>query len=482
MHSEADRTAVAWPEWMLRYVASGTREAFEELVWSVGGSPPWGGVSWEEAEAVYELVEAYQGAGEAPESAYRKALDLAGDRRRVLALEVFRLHDRIASAPDRFGEDDVEAGLALARESEHGPLTAYFQTLRAQLLHLGGQVTDALELTRAAMMTFTIAGIQDPVYATNARNAGQNAVSFAALDGDFRLARAMIEQIRPLGLPDGFQQLDRLLGERPDFPSSLDEVDRRAGDLLEEGHALRALEWYAEAERLAAADGARLCGIIGDKAVAFRRLGNDRRAMETYLRAIELCRRHGRDDLLSAWTSNVGQLLLQGGRYDEAKSHFDESLAAAARAQDPEKLTIAARNLGALLAERGRFADAVESLDRAAALPSDDSTVRAALRQTRASVLLTWAEHQRQAGQDSAALLCYRKAIEGLELRTAEEAEAAMRAWVAIAAIEERRNDLPAAVEAVDRATGLARALRDRDMVGQLEALKATLSRKGLLL
>src|SRR5687768_4890621 len=102
-------SAHPWPHWMLRYVASGSTQAFSDLVWSVGGSPPYGGVSWDEAGAVYALLESYQGAGNAEPEAYRAVETcVSADESKRLTLEVFRIHDSIASAPEHFGASEVK--------------------------------------------------------------------------------------------------------------------------------------------------------------------------------------------------------------------------------------------------------------------------------------------------------------------------------------------------------------------------------------
>jgi hypothetical protein len=51
---DPDYTTLPWPHWMLRYVSSDDPEAMSDLEWSVGGSPPYGGVSYDEASAVYD--------------------------------------------------------------------------------------------------------------------------------------------------------------------------------------------------------------------------------------------------------------------------------------------------------------------------------------------------------------------------------------------------------------------------------------------
>src|SRR5262249_50602964 len=61
----------AWPHWMLRHMLIDNEQSYWELVTSVGGSPPYGGVSYEEAEAVFKLVEDFHGKGMASPSHYK---------------------------------------------------------------------------------------------------------------------------------------------------------------------------------------------------------------------------------------------------------------------------------------------------------------------------------------------------------------------------------------------------------------------------
>src|SRR5712692_1050262 len=111
------KAAQPWPYWMLRYVGTGEPQAFEELIWSVGGSPPYGGVSWEEAGAVYEMLESYQGAGRADPEKYSAVESFAGgDHANRLALEIFRIHDSVASSPNDLNETELARGGSLAEQ------------------------------------------------------------------------------------------------------------------------------------------------------------------------------------------------------------------------------------------------------------------------------------------------------------------------------------------------------------------------------
>ena len=90
--ADDDRETIAWPFWMLRFVATDDPDAFSDLIWSVGGSPPYGGVSYDEGAAVYELLESYRGAGEATPEAYDAVrAHIADNVERQDALEHIRL-------------------------------------------------------------------------------------------------------------------------------------------------------------------------------------------------------------------------------------------------------------------------------------------------------------------------------------------------------------------------------------------------------
>jgi hypothetical protein len=183
-------TSVPWPSWLLRFIASDDRSAFNDLVWSVGGSPPYGGVSYEEAEAVYNLLEQFMGPGRAPEGAYEAIRRFIRDKpERLDALEVFRRRDCIASSPEDYSEEDVVVGIALSEKLGHAGVRAYFLTLQAQLRYKAGEIPEAKRLTFEALPVLLDLAARDSAYIERATIIGQNAVSFASLDGDFEAAR-----------------------------------------------------------------------------------------------------------------------------------------------------------------------------------------------------------------------------------------------------------------------------------------------------
>jgi hypothetical protein len=84
---QVEDSSKPWPYWMLRAMMSDDKQGFSDLVWSVFGSPPYGGISYEEAGAVYDLIEDFRGSGMASGARYdavRSVLREHPERERVL--------------------------------------------------------------------------------------------------------------------------------------------------------------------------------------------------------------------------------------------------------------------------------------------------------------------------------------------------------------------------------------------------------------
>jgi hypothetical protein len=205
-------TSRPWPHWLVRYVATNSQPAFYDLIWSVDGSPPWGGVSAEEADAVAALLNEYMGPGVAPEEAYDAVRAfLAGRPDDILVLELFRLHDQIASQPEDFTEDDVRSGLAFAESLRNEGVRSRFTLLGAQLRHARRDVGGAKDATLAELPVLERLAKQDGAYMEQLVGAATNAASFSVMDGDFTSARRAARLLRALGAEDRLGSLRRQL-------------------------------------------------------------------------------------------------------------------------------------------------------------------------------------------------------------------------------------------------------------------------------
>lgn len=200
MSSEAKRTATAWPEWMLRFIATDDEQAFSDLIWSVGGSPPYGGVSYEEGAAVYDFLD---GPDKASATKYQKLKSFIQNQPdRLTTLELYYIDQQIISAPDNFSSQLVSKGKALAEKLNHDGVRGLFFAYESQLAHQRGDIAGAREKTMQALTIFLRLADQDQAYALRAAQTAQNAISFTALSGDMDTARQLQTQLQPV--LDGF--------------------------------------------------------------------------------------------------------------------------------------------------------------------------------------------------------------------------------------------------------------------------------------
>src|SRR5207245_9047453 len=140
------------------------------------------------------------------------------------------------------------------------------------------------------------------------------------------------------------------------FSRDLSAVLDRAGDYLNAGELVVALQWYQEAERLARAshDEGALCGLLGDMAFIFNRLDNPERAIETYYEAITLSEKRHDWENLSRWHQNLGVIFRNRQDAELAGSHFRRALNAALESQLPYQISTALGNYAGYLADAKR--------------------------------------------------------------------------------------------------------------------------------
>jgi hypothetical protein len=177
-----------------------------DLVWSVGGSPAYGGVSYDEASAVYHLIEDYRGPGMASPTLYTRVEQYAkGDSERLDALKAFRINDEITSAPDSFDTDVVARGSRLADKLGHDGLRCLFLAYEGELAHRAGDLAHARDVTIEALNLGLAVAAEDPAYAKRMAQLAQNAVALTGLAGDSAGAARLEAQLAELLDPDLLQ-------------------------------------------------------------------------------------------------------------------------------------------------------------------------------------------------------------------------------------------------------------------------------------
>jgi hypothetical protein len=190
-------------------------EAYEDLIWSVGGSPPYGGISNEEAEAVYHLIENYRGQGMATPSHYaavRKFLKDHPDREQVL--DLFRYYDEIVSDSESYPIEAADRGLAIAESiGQPGPV-GLFKLFQAGVLSREGRNAQAASRTLDGLGLLLEAAEGESAAAHRVAQAAQNAVALTAAAGDLTRATKLLEELSEVLPGDASAELQRWIEAR----------------------------------------------------------------------------------------------------------------------------------------------------------------------------------------------------------------------------------------------------------------------------
>lgn len=190
---------IPWPQWVLRFIATDDEDAYSDAIWSVGGSPPWGGVPHEEAEAIYHLLENYLGPGKTKPRFYSTArARLKNSPERQAVLELFLVNDQITSNPDTYGADVVARGMALCKQVKHDGILGTFLCYQSGLTYRSGNLPEAMETNWQALQIFLRLADGDKVYAKRAAQCSQNAISYLALSGDQEAALRLQDKLAPV--------------------------------------------------------------------------------------------------------------------------------------------------------------------------------------------------------------------------------------------------------------------------------------------
>jgi hypothetical protein len=209
-------TSKPWPHWIIRYMMQDDEETFWDLIWSVGGSPPYGGVKHDEAQAIYNLVENFRGKGMATSAHYDaayKAVAPYPDRKRVL--EAFQLYDEIVSASDSYSLDVANQGLAVAKKIGDDRLIGLFTLFQAGVSMRTSDYAQASKLTNGALERLLDAAEKDPSSSKRAEQAAQNAVALAALAGNKKKATQLLDQLSEVIPSTNISSLRNWLESRP---------------------------------------------------------------------------------------------------------------------------------------------------------------------------------------------------------------------------------------------------------------------------
>jgi tetratricopeptide (TPR) repeat protein len=252
---------------------------------------------------------------------------------------------------------------------------------------------------------------------------------------------------------------------------SLDDLSQAAGDLLHAGDAQRALTLYLEAVKIAEASGRQreASDLLGDLAVAYRRLGNVEAAVETNRRAIEAARACGYDLNVARWSGNLGGLLYAHNDVNGAETSFRNAFAAAARTDSPEQMSIAGGHLANIMGARGRFSEAVAMMADARSHATHSDTMMSIIREQETQLYLKWANTLSENHRLREAREVINRAL--AILVAAPPSRETMLLLILLGDIEENEGNIAGASAAIERAAGVSEAMGDRDEAQELRHL-----------
>ena len=256
-----------------------------------------------------------------------------------------------------------------------------------------------------------------------------------------------------------------------DRGKALQSLSNAADESLDQGDPLHALQLYREAVSLAEADNARavLATLLGQMAVAHRRLGDVPAAIAANRRALEAARACSDDLNVARWSGNLGGLLYQRDDLDGAEAAFREAAQAAARTGLPEQIAIAAGHLAGMLGERGRFSEATETMARARTHAAGNGQLLAIIDEQERGLLSRWAHSLNEAGRLREAREAIERALATFAVGAHTEDQVSL--WVLLGAIAEKEGDAISAGEAIGRAAQASAALGDADGAKELREL-----------
>jgi tetratricopeptide (TPR) repeat protein len=297
------------------------------------------------------------------------------------------------------------------------------------------------------------------------------------LEGRNREARDFFQRAEAFISKETHEKIIGLIGPPPDFPDDVDAITRYGSDELHEGDLLKAIEWLGEgAARLEAQrESERLCGVLGDLAVAFKDVGNWAQAEAAYTRVIALCRAEGDDTNLSRWTQNMGAMLIQVGDLPQGRQYFEEGLVAAERSGSAYQISCAHGNLGVILVDEGDLAGAADAFEKALQTsPRDHLTEQWC--QSLFNVLYQWGMALVDAGDTGAAIKAFERMIATFDTYGGDPSIAAI-AFLRLAALLGDSFQFANAQIAAARARELYQAAGDYDGVRSAQAMEEEITR-----
>jgi tetratricopeptide (TPR) repeat protein len=158
-------TSGHWTDWMLRMIATGEKQATSDLLGSIDQAARTGGITIDEQRALNELIEQYFGPDEVDPGTARTALaTFQGQETELSVLELFFIHDRLASGADDVSLEQIWDAVEQAKRLKAKGATAYFQAVWAERAAQDNRLHEALDAGKEAVEAYQRLVPNDPEY------------------------------------------------------------------------------------------------------------------------------------------------------------------------------------------------------------------------------------------------------------------------------------------------------------------------------
>jgi tetratricopeptide (TPR) repeat protein len=397
-------------------------------------------------------------------------------RREGQRQEAQELYRRVGRAAQRLGDPHAIAE-ALSRQIELLPENTDLATLAALQRQAMEAARRTADLGLQSRLVLSLAGTLQRNGKTDEAAAQleqglaiANQIGDLALEVRCRTALAEIESGRRRTAAVASQEqallaLEERLGNRS---AASDWATALGTSLLELGDAGGAIDAFSRGAELAAAtgDARREERALGGLGIALTHAGRAGDALESLMRALALSRQSGDAAGEARWLTSIGESLWRFGQLEDASRAFSDALSIARKNDDLELQASLLVLIGRLFAARGQGPRAREALTRALEMQ------RRVGQESGAANLPALAALAVETGQANVATQLYEQALSAA-LRGGDRGAAA-RLHLRLGRLQNRRGDVPAALDQLRQAADQAAASSQPALLTQALQLRAT--------
>jgi hypothetical protein len=144
-------STLPWTYWLLRMIGSGTQQTIADVFGVIDGQRKTGVITAAEADALDRLIEQFVGPGtvdDATASHVRRTFPSGNEQ---IVIELFLLHDRLASGDANVTLPEIQAGVQFSEELKSPDACVFFLGVFGQYLAQAGYLDEAIIAAEQAL-------------------------------------------------------------------------------------------------------------------------------------------------------------------------------------------------------------------------------------------------------------------------------------------------------------------------------------------